>query len=198
MNLQLKFISNDVTIIIVEDKNFQDNSYYDSLIKNKNFEDMIIIRLTGSINADLYFPSDITFSEMLKVIYFKFDRDNKNLFLDYSCDKVNDEIKEIFGNRKNVCVSAYFSEEIIGGIVNIYGKQIYLHFDDYSFSIGIGILNSNKKLIKDIENHILKKVKKLYIEEKELNIQEEKSLLSFGIKKDCYNCKVEFDDKIYL
>ena len=61
----------------------------------------------------------------------------------------------------------------------------------------MGILNSNKKLIEDIECRECqegKKVTKLYIKGKELNIEKEKSLLSFGIKEDCSNCIVEFNE----
>ena len=192
----IKCISNDDTIIIVEDRYYQDNSYYNSLIKNNNFEDMINIRLSGSINDSLYFPLDITFSEMLKTIYFKFDRDNRDFLIDYYCEKVNDKIKEIFGNRKVVYITARDGGGILGGFHSIYGKKINLYFHNYT--INIGILNSNKKLIEYIKCLVCdyrKKVRKLYIEGKELNIEEEKSLLSFGIKEDCYNCKVEFNEK---
>ena len=191
----IKLISNDDTIIIVEDRYYQDNSYYNSLIKNNNFEDMINIRLSGSINDSLYFPLDITFSEMLKTIYFKFDRDNRDFLIDYYCEKVNDKIKEIFGNRKVVYITARDGGGILGGFHSIYGKKINLYFHNYT--INIGILNSNKKLIEYIKCLVCdyrKKVRKLYIEGKELNIEEEKSLLSFGIKEDCYNCKVEFNE----
>ena len=85
---------------------------------------MINIELRGSISAHLYFPSDITFSEMLKAIYFKFDKDNRDLVFDYSCKNVNDKIKEIFGNRKKECISTYVSGGILAGINNIYGKKI--------------------------------------------------------------------------
>ena len=82
---------------------------------------------------------------------------------------------------------------LLGGIYNIYGKKINLLFNGYN--IIIGILNSNKKLINEIECQENKKVKKIYIEGKELNIEEEKSLLSLGIKKNSSNCKVELEDK---
>ena len=191
----IKLISNDDTIIIVEDRYYQDNSYYNSLIKNNNFEDMINIRLSGSINDSLYFPLDITFSEMLKTIYFKFDRDNRDFFIDYYCEKVNDKIKEIFGNKKVVYITVRDAGGILSGFRSKYGKEINLYFHNYN--IQIGILNSNKQLIKIIdclEYDYTKKVRKLYIEGKELNIEEEKSLLSFGIKEDCSNCKVEFNE----
>lgn len=159
---------------------------------------MINIKLFGATydlcqkNAvNLFFPPYITFSEMLKAIYFKFDRDNRDLHLFYSCQNVNDKIKEIFNNRKEVSIEISLHGGVLGGILNKYGKLIYLHFPGYT--INIGILNSNKKLIKDIECQEEKKVKKIYIEGKELNIGEEKSLLSLGIKEDCNKCIAEFD-----
>jgi len=156
---------------------------------------MINIRLEGSIRANLYFPSDITFSEMLRAIYFKFDRDDRDLQLNYYCENVNDKIKEIFGDKKVFSIWNNVHGGILGGIVNIYGKKINLYFPRYTISMGI--LNSNKKLIEDIECQECqegKKVTKLYIKGKELNIEKEKSLLSFGIKEDCSNCIVEFNE----
>ena len=53
-------------------------------------------------------------------------------------------------------------------------------------------------MLQFIECMKFKKVKKIYIKEKEINIKEEKSLLSLGIKEDYSNCKVEFEENNYL
>jgi hypothetical protein len=195
----INIIANGDTIIIVEDRYYQDNSYYNSLQENNNIEHMINVRLLeetrqlcGFPIINLYFPPYITFSQMMKAIYFKFDRDDRDLSLgDYSYVNLNDKIQEIFGNRTIVDIVVYIHGVLLGGVLNIYGKQIYLHFP--KFTINTGVLNSNKKLIKDIERQESKIVKKININGKELNIGKEKSLLSFGIKEDCQNCKVEFE-----
>ena len=148
--------------------------------------------LCGQAFIHLYFPPDITFSQMMKAIYFKFDRDERDLTLNnYSQENPNRKIKEFIQKEASTYIST--NGGILGGILNIYGKRINLCFNGYI--ITIGILNSYKKLMKEIESQEGKKVKKIYIEGKELNMDEEKSLLSLGIKEDCSNCKVELEDK---
>ena len=198
----IEFLSKDDIIIIVEDRYYQDNSYYNSLIENKNFKDMIEINLKNTYELcgqgviQLFFPPYITFSQMMKAIYFKFDRDEKDLFLiNYPFIKGNNIIiQDIFNNkRRDIDIST--GSGVLGGILNKYGKLIDLNFPGYT--INIGILNSNKKLVKDIEYQEEKKVKKIYIKGKELNIKEEKSLSSLGINENCSNCIVEFEEKNY-
>jgi hypothetical protein len=105
----INFISNGDTIIIVEARYYQDNSYYNFLIKNYN-KDMIRIELYGDIKRNFYFSGNISFSEMMKVIYFSMDQDNRILkFLDYRNVNGNDKIKTIFNNETwitiNTCIT---------------------------------------------------------------------------------------------
>ena len=131
----------------------------------------------------------------MKAICFKFDRDERDFFLiNYKYTEGNNIIQDIFTNkRRDIDITT--SSGILGGTFNKYGKLIDLDFPGYT--INIGILNSNKKLVKDIECQEEKKVKKIYIKGKELNIKEEKSLSSLGINENCSNCKVEFEEKNY-
>ena len=149
-------------------------------------------KLCGQSFIHLYFPPEITFSQMMRAIYFKFDRDERDLFLNYSQKNPNIKIHEIF-NLKEQSIYISINSGLLGGICNIYGKKINLRFNFNT--IAIGILNSNKILIKVIELQENKKVKKIYIEGKELNMEGEKSLLSLGIKEDSSNCMVELGDK---
>ena len=105
----IKFLSKDDTIIIVEDRYYQDNSYYNSLIGNNNFKDMIDINLKNTYELcgqpfiHLYFPPYITFSQMMKAIYFKFDRDERDFFLiNYQYMKGNNIIQDIFTNKRGL------------------------------------------------------------------------------------------------
>ena len=190
----INFISNGDTIIIVEDRYYQDNSYYNFLIKNYN-KDMIRIELYGDIKRNFYFPGNISFSEMMKVIYFSMDQDNRILkFLDYRNVNGNDKIKTIFNNETWITINTCITNRIIGGgILYKYGNIINLQFPNMCY-IEIGILNSNKLLFDFIECLLCKKVKRIDIKGKELYKKEEKSLFSLGIKEDCQNCKVEFDE----
>lgn len=192
----IKFISNGDTIIIVEDRYYQDNTYYNSLIENNNSKDMINIELSGDISHKFIFPENITFSEMKKAIYFSIDKDNRELlFYDYRSVNDNDKIKEIFKN-KITKINTFINGKIIGGAILNYGKKINLNIIPGDLVVEIGILNSNKKLLSFVELMIGQKVKKIYIKEKEINITEEKSLISLGIKEDCKNCKVELGESI--
>lgn len=188
---------------MVEDRYYPDDSYYNSLIENKNFEEMTDIRfidnslmLNGERIINLFFPSEITFTKMMKSLYLKFGRDQRDLKLanynkynfSYETRKIQDEFREKFGTI-SVNISSVGSR---GGIFNMYGKKIFINFPE--FNIITGILNSNKKLIADIECQQQKKVKKLYINDKEINIDIEKSLASLGITEDNKNCKVELSE----
>ena len=130
---------------------------------------------------------------MMKAIYFKFDKDERDLILiDYSQRNPNNKIREIF-RFKEQSIPISINSGVLGGINNMYGKKINLSFNDDI--ITIGILNSNKALNKEIEYQKGKKVKKIYINGKELNMEGEKSLFSLGIKEDWSYCKVELEDE---
>jgi hypothetical protein len=156
---------------------------------------MIRIELYGDIKRNFYFPGNISFSEMMKVIYFSMDQDNRILkFLDYRNVNGNDKIKTIFNNETWITINTCITNRIIGGgILYKYGNIINLKFPNMCY-IEIGILNSNKLLFDFIECLLCKKVKRIDIKGKELYKNEEKSLFSLGIKEDCQNCKVEFDE----
>ena len=77
--------------------------------------------------------------------------------------------------------------------INIYGEKIGCEILKNKKKVGyvkIGTLNSNKHLIKYIEASRLETVIKMYFNEKEIDMECEKSLLSLGIKSN-FNCQVE-------
>ena len=194
-------ISDNDIIIMIEDRNYPDNSYYESLIENKNFKEMTCIKfidnscmLNGMNHINLHFPSEITIAEMMKTLYLKFGMDQRDLKLNnyyiydvsYETKKIQDEFRS-----KTVRISLnILGAGSRGGIFNIYGKKIFINFP--KFNITTGILNSNIKLVSDIEFQYQRKVKKLYIDDEEIDIDIEKSLASLGITEDKKNCKVEF------
>ena len=192
-------ISNNDIIIMIEDRYYPDETYYNSIIENKNSDEMTGITLIdstldlcGIMHIHFNFPSNISLSEMFKAIYLKFGRDKRDLtFLncsDFPYKKLKDKFSGIF---RTINISTHCG--ILGGIFNVYGKKIILNNDNRTI-IEIGTLNSNKKLKKYIEMQEGKKLKKLYIDGKEIDLDEEKSLASLGIQEGSYNLKIEFSE----
>jgi len=151
----------------------------------------------GGIHCTLCFPDDISFSEMLKVIFFQFELDQSSLvsrnIIEYA--KRNMILRDKFNyinNRIN------FSGNVLGGSGSSIGKAIKgeifeIGKNNRLLIINIGLLNSNKNLIDRIYNFLglpNKHIKKIIINGKEIDIKEEKSLLSLGIKYD-FICFIE-------
>jgi len=191
-------ISNNDIIIMVEDRYYPDETYYNSIIENKNSDEIIRVTLIdstldlcGIMHINFNFPSDITLSQMFKAIYLKFGRDNRDLtFLncsDFHYEKLKDKFSGNFGT-----ISVSIHDGILGGIFNVYGKRIILKNDGNLFSIGT--LNSNKKLKNDLEMQVGKKIKKLYIDGVEVDLVQEKSLASLGIQEGSYNLNFELTE----
>ena len=182
---------------MIEDRYYPDETYYNSIIENKKSDEMIWIilqngslDLCGSKNVGIDFPSDISFSEMFKAIYLKFGRDKRDLkFCDYS-NSLHMKIKDKNLGSCFLAINVTTHGGILGGIFNIYGKKIILNNNGNLFTIGA--LNSNKKLKNDIEAQERKKLKKLYIDGKEVDLCEEKSLASLGIQEGSYDLNFEF------
>ena len=154
----------------------------------------------GGIRSTLFFPDDISFSEMLKIIFFTFGLDqssliNRNLIVYAEKNLLlRDKFKYYIKNEIR------FSDNVLGGIQTCFGKdikaEIFEKGKNYSLNtINIGLLNSNKHLINRIRIYLCldndkKKINKITIDGKEIDIKEEKSLLSLGIKDD-FSCKIE-------
>jgi len=72
-------------------------------------------QLCCSSSINLLFPTDITFSQMMKAIYFKFDKNERDLILiNYSLMNLNNKIQKIFPKEQGI----YFSinSGLLGGI----------------------------------------------------------------------------------
>ena len=119
-------ISNNDIIIMVEDRYYSDETYYNSIIENKNSDEIIRVTLIdstldlcGIMHINFNFPSDITLSQMFKAIYLKFGRDNRDLtFLncsDFPYEKLKDKFSGNFGT-----ISVSIHDGILGGIFNVY------------------------------------------------------------------------------
>ena len=84
----------------------------------------------------------------------------------------------------------------MGSSIQRFGKEIYVEVIDKknqesTLSAYIGLLNSNKDLIKYIEINLGIKIKKMYLNKKEVNINEIRSLSSLGITNNC-DCVIDY------
>ena len=188
-NSDLSNISNNDNIIIIEDKYYIDDSYYKELNSRVNIYNWKEAFIYGDTRERLLFPDDISFSEMLKAIYFKYGIDEKSIFNYFNPNQI---LKSY-----NTTIRIELSSCVYGGNIYNYGKKIKVDAkgDGIHTSIIIGILDSNKELIRRINSLICderKKIKNCYIDKKDLNIKEEKSLLSLGIKSD-FSCTIIFE-----
>ena len=192
----IETISEGDTIIIIEDRIYPDNSYYNSLLRN--CKDNIIFIFFNDNYGKLYvfnFPEYITVSQMLKAIYLKLGYDRRNLYIEHFQSLNNNEIigKLTYMNHKKHQI--YKLYELLGGPIHIFGKEIKIKISNLNaYNCIIGLLNSNKDLVKKIEQENLIIIKEIYSIENKLNIDEEKSLCSLGIKDDI-NLTIEYERK---
>ena len=196
----IDFISDDDTFIIIENRIYPNDSYYNSLINQNINEKMYKIQIR-IVNLDkelfLSFPSNIPISEMKKAIELKLGYLN----ILFSGRKIRGDdiiIKNLFKSSNNNCpynLRVYIPKGNYLSFIK-YGKKVLVNAIDKNtkenYIEEIGLLNSNKFLIKIIVEHHLVgyEVKKAYFNGKEISLDKEKSLNSYGIK-DNFICEVE-------
>jgi hypothetical protein len=181
-------ISDGDLIIIIENIIYPDNSYYKSLfIKNNNSERINVIwRDSFGEIRNLLFPSNITILQMKKAIYFKFGYCNKGISCNWFSKKNNETLEELPLNstlsyeKKNQSLSYYI--KFLGKKIMIRIKRIKRNEEKPKLEILFGSLNSNKTIVRRVEADLQEKVKKIYFNAKELNIKDEVSIASLGIK----------------
>lgn len=181
-------------INIIEERNIPSYVYYQSLIKKYGKNDIRNITLSFSTGKKmiLNFPGNSTFSEVVNAINQIYGSNEENLVLLYNGQQLstNDKRKirdvengdfmiTIIENRE---FKHYFGKPIIANI-NIKKKN----GEQIKARLYTGTLESTTSLFEDIERKILIspfKNQKLYFNDIELKREDEKSLLSLGIKKD--------------
>ena len=178
----LDFISEGDLIIIIENRIYPDDSYYKSLLINNNNSEIKNFIWKNSYGITLQFPSKITISQMKKAIYLKFGYHCKEIICDWFSRR-NDETLE--GIPSNSSLSYGLAYQILNTKINLLGKKIKIRIktkNQLQLIILLGTLDSNKFLVRRIEADLQKKVKKTYFNEKELNIKDEMSIDSLGLK----------------
>ena len=97
-------------------------------------------------------------------------------------------LKELFPNKLNI-IRYRETGRVKTFNIFVYGKRLTVEVE---FGDGrgtcitcLGLLNSNKLLIKRIEAELMIKIKNIYLRNTKLNIKDEMSLKSIGIINNC-------------
>ena len=190
----IEFINENDIIIIIEPRNFPDDSYYQSLQERTEKKENIKFEFSGKV-INRIFPDDIKIYEIYKSINLEFGLDiytYKLLFNGLPLN-ISDQRKGsfLFGN-----LIVIFDHNILKKKF-IFGKMVKVKIKynkKREISESIGILNS----IKNLKDLILislgeKKIKKLKIENNEIEEGDIRSLYSLGIKND-FTCSIEYEE----
>ena len=194
-------------INIIEERPIPNTCYYDKLIKKYGNDDIrnIILEQSGRKSV-LILPGKVKLNE-LKIAYNNKYSLNENMsffFFDGLIIEDNDErrIKDLTTSRNlNIPVIIKQSDpqrkdfgKPLSGKISVKNENIQ------NFKIKIGTLESTSRLYYEIseilQNRLLPKIKikKLYLNNKEINREDEQSLISLGIKEDFYVI-VELENK---
>ena len=195
-------------INIIEERPIPSTCYYDKLRKkygNDDIRNIFILEPLGTTNS-LILPGKVKLNE-LKIAYNNKYGLNENMSF-FICDgnllKDNDErmIKDLALTRDlNISVLLKQTEikrkdfgKPLSGNISVKNENIQ------NFKIKTGTLESTSRLYYEIseilQNRLLlkNKIKKLYLNNKEINREDEQSLISLGIKEDFYVI-VELENK---
>ena len=128
---------------------------------------------------------------MMKAFNYKFGYcKGDNIFINYKFQDENKTLKEIFTNPYNNLIHYYRAGQFKTFNIALYGKKIDINIYDIRNNKNLttitclGLLNSNKLLVRRIESETTKKVKKIIFNAKILNIEDEMSIKSLGIQTD--------------
>ena len=188
-------------VIIIENIYYLDDTYYNSL-NNINYSGKIknvFLEINGK-RENMVVPSDTKLYQLYKAFIFKFGCGYKFIYL-YDGKSINgqDERDYLEGH-----IISFYEYDFVKTYITILGKEINLKLDfidntgkkisRFSGNYVVGIYNSTKKFTQMIELQKLIKIKRFYLGNKEINFEEDRSFLSFGIKEDTYG-KILFIEK---
>ena len=177
----------------INDQSHTKNLYYHYLLeKYKNCSKINFICSFCGEKLYFTFPSDISISQMIKAMKFDFSSKNdiKIFYNSQLLKNDNSKLSEKFNKlvtldviEENPIQCGFPPRKIIQVIILVKDKNIVKTGNITRF-------NSIQTLIFDIELKIKSKIKKLWIEDKEINLNDEKTISSLGIK-DNFICVVE-------
>ena len=188
-------------VIIIESEYYLDDTYFNSLInKNNNKKKINLMLETPKGRRNIIIPSDTKLSEIYKALILHFGYD---YYFIYKDKKITEKDERVIENGKTVL--AYQSNVYnYLSILTILGKEIFLNIKskDERGNYGrivfqnfpVGLLNSVKQLLNYIEVQTNYKIKNLFLGGKEINLEENESFGSLGIKGDT-NCTIIYYNK---
>ena len=185
-------------VIIIENIYYLDNIYYNSLIninysgKKKN----VAFEINGK-RRNVIVPSDTKLYQLYKAFILNFGCGFKFYYL-YDGSEIyeKDERDYLEGY-----IIRFYELDFMKTYITILGKEIHLTIDfidntgkkalNFPKTYIVGIYNSTKKFIEMVELKAYIKVNSFYLGNKKINLEENRSFLSLGIKEDTY-CKILF------
>ena len=184
-------ISNDDYVIIIENIYYLDDSYLNSLnnINNSNEQIVLSIKKEGTLKA-LPVLKGTKFSHLIKALLF--DLGCNYGFL-YNGKTFYGEHEEMDWEILNLISIECVPISVFRGYI-FFGRKIFLNtifsdekgteFSHLPKSLPVGLLNSIKSFITMIEYLSDSKVQRINLDGEEINFEEDRSILSLGIKED--------------
>ena len=180
-------ISDGDFIVIIEDIYYLDDTYF-NLLDNKNYNGKLInikIIKNGFVFKTIIVPLNTKLSQIFKALILHFGCDYRFIYNSKFISEKDD--RTCSEGERIECYEPNF----LPTYINIFGKKINIKIkfvsnqgnNDY-MNYQVGIYNSTKQLTSLVENQRFIKVKKCYLGNKQINLEEEKSFISLGIKED--------------
>ena len=188
-------ISDNSFIKIIDVRNYPDGSYYNFLRSIKTNKTNFSFIFDNGNKQLLALPSDIKINQLLKAFYLKNGFEPNNYRVIYNTLKLShyDENKLNKSNPQNI--SIYVNE--IMNYPYTFGKIVTVHISYFNEKIhhwifDIGLLNSIHYIISKVETFHRRRVKILVIGNLNIKRNDERTLLSLGIKSN-FHCKIDFE-----
>ena len=192
-------ISDGDFIVIIENIYYKDDTYFNSLRQSNNLEKCKNLRLMAGSNflANMIIPYDTKLCQLYKALILLFGCGYK---FTYDNIKIDENDQRVTSNLQSIqCYEYNFVETYL----HIFGKIINLTivFNDNKgnsdhMRYQVGIHNSTKIFVNMVESQRFIKVKSFYLGNKMINLDEEKSFYSLGIKEDIDGI-ITYDDNMY-
>ena len=184
----IDIITDNDYVIIIENIYYLDDSYFTSLNKINNFTGVKNVKIEiDSHLKNFTIPNGTKFSELFKALMFYLGCNYYFYYNNESFDGENilkdSEVPFDYITIKCFRPSLQVRDEIFGKKIFLTIK--YINLNKNLFKYNFGILNSIKHVISRVEIQEEVKVEKIYLEGKEINFEEDRSLASLGINKDC-------------
>ena len=196
-NSSIESILENDKIRIIELRNYPDDSYY-NLLSNKYDKDkmnIVFIFQTG-LKANMVFSGYISVFEMCKAFYLRFGLENDYTYIFHSGNKLNYKDKSklinsfLIEGSNLIVINCQKPPITFGKIVEV--RISYTDKEINSWIFEIGLLNSVNCIIRKNESFYKRKVKKLMIRNRLINIEDQRCLSDIGINNN-FNCLIEFE-----